>query len=287
MRRQPVIIFLLVSSLIPLILTNNTFAQENWDEVVRFNGNEEIPSRITELITCESSEWRIKIIYVPSIHAHHFVDMFDFCITIYPEGEDTNYVNQINTDADGWIQHSNGTTPWTNPWSITNYIHNNTGKFYMKIDAIFVDNYTITVEQNLELILGSDGNWVEVTRFNGTIWPEYTERFRIDYFDWRINWSITPKSSDLIIPLKFRLDVRNASGYIVEFFLASFQISGTLNMNQSGEYYLYIDPMYAKNYSITIEQNIQSIPEFQSWIILPVFIVVCLFGIFHRKRGFI
>ena len=135
-------------------------------------------------------------------------------------------------------------------------------------------------------VFASSGNWIEVARFDGTVWPEYTEHFRIDYFDWRIKWSITPRPSDIIIPLKFRLDVKNASGYIVEFFLASNQISGILNMNQTGEYYLYIDPMHAENYSITIEQNVDSIPEFPSWTLLPLFLVTTVSVIILKKRLF-
>lgn len=105
------------------------------------------------------------------------------------------------------------------------------------------------------------GDWVEVASFNGTIWPESTEHFMIDYFDWRINWSYTPILSDSIDPHIFRLDVKNASGYVVEFLFVSNKISGTVNMNQTGEYYLYIDPLHAESYSITVEQNTQSIPE--------------------------
>ena len=134
------------------------------------------------------------------------------------------------------------------------------------------------------VVFASLENWVEVVRFNGTIWPEYTEHFTIDYFDWRINWSYTPRLSETINPYIFRLNVKNASDYIIEFLFASNQISGTLNMNQTGEYYLYIDPMHAENYSITIVQNIDSIPEFPSWFILPLFLVSVLVAIVIRNK---
>ena len=104
-------------------------------------------------------------------------------------------------------------------------------------------------------------DWIEVASFNGTIWPEYTEPFAIDCFDWKIKWSYTPKLHDSINPYIFRMDVKNASGYVVEFIFASNQIAGTVNMNQTGEYYLYIDPMHAENYSITIQQNTKSFPQ--------------------------
>jgi len=184
----------------------------------------------------------------------------------------------------GWTEFENGTTVWTNMRMLTSSVLNNVGVFYIKIDAGLIDSYSVTVEQNTNSFQESEKKWVEVVRFNGTIWPEYTERFRIDCFDWRINWSITPKTSDTIVPLKFRLDVKNATGYIVEFFLASFQIFGTLNMNQTGEYYLYIDPMHAEDYSIIIEQNMDSIPEFPSWIVLPLFVLVTVTIIFVRNK---
>ena len=134
------------------------------------------------------------------------------------------------------------------------------------------------------MVFASSDNWVEVVRFNGTIWPEYTEHFTIDYFDWRIKWSYTPRLSELINPYIFRLDVKNASGYIVELLFASNQIAGTLNMNQTGEYYLYIDPMHAENYSITIEQNIDSIPEFPSWAIVSLILSSTLILIILKRN---
>jgi hypothetical protein len=157
------------------------------------------------------------------------------------------------------------------------------GEFYLWIGT--TGNHTVIVEQKTNSIPNIEINWVEVARFNGTIWAEYTEHFKIDYFDWRIKWSYTPRLSDTINPYIFRLDVKNASGYIVKLLFASNQISGTLNMNQTGDYYLYIDPMHAENYSITIEQNIDSIPEFPSMpILVSGLSLITLISIIYRHK---
>jgi len=240
-------------------------SSENWVEVIRFTGETEDVT--TEVFTCDNVEWRIRWSYSrrpdgPAVLQFRFYiyeseemiieeELVEF---LFPEEENsgTLYLNQ-------------------------------SGSFYLNIhnDGF---NYNVVVEQNINSIPKPENNWVEVARFNGTIWPESTEHFKIDYFDWRIKWSYTPRLSELINPYIFRLDVKNASDYIVELLFASNQIAGTLNMNQTGEYYLYIDPMHAENYSITVEQNIDSIPEFPSWTLIAFFVTVSFAMILIRNK---
>ena len=135
------------------------------------------------------------------------------------------------------------------------------------------------------LVFGSSDNWVEVTKFDITMGEGYTESFVIDHVDWRIKWSYNPTVDATVFPLRFRFNVFRVGGKLVEFFIPpSNQIAGTLDMNQTGEFYLYIDALYANNYSITIEQNIDSIPEFSSWTILPLLLIATLFVMLIKKK---
>ena len=43
---------------------------------------------------------------------------------------------------------------------------------------------------------------------------------------------------------------------------------------------------YIDSYTVIVGQNIDSIPEFPSWIILPLFLVVTLVVIISKKRLF-
>ena len=49
-------------------------------------------------------------------------------------------------------------------------------------------------------------------------------------------------------------------------------------------FFMIINVIGTKNYTIIVEQDIGSIPEFPSWIILPLFVTATLFGILVRKR---
>ena len=133
----------------------------------------------------------------------------------------------------------------------------------------------------------SSDNWVEVISFNGTIWGGKTEAFSIDHVDWRINWSYKPTVDESAFALRFRFNVCEVGGNLVEFFIPpSNQIGGTLNINQIGEFYLYIDTMYVESYSIKIEQNIDSVPEFSSLMILPILLglSICVFVVKNKMK---
>jgi len=263
-KRKPVMVLVLFSLLLLVSMVSVVFAQEyNWVEVADFSQNRAFFGN-TNSFKIEHSEWRIKWEYEKTLG-----DLTAFMLEVR-----ITETNQLiaNWNNSGKIDITQGVL------NITGY----GGDFYLWIGTN--GNHIVIVEQNTESAPTLDSNWVEVARFNGTTWAENTEHFTIDYFDWRIKWSYTPRLSDTINPYIFRLDVKNASGYIVELLFASNQISGTLNMNQTGEYYLYIDPMHAETYSITIEQKIESIPEFSSWILPSLFITSILVIIAVRNQ---
>ena len=64
------------------------------------------------------------------------------------------------------------------------------------------------------------------------------------------------------------------------------QTSGILKVyNQSGSFYINVDASI-KNYTIIVEQNINSIPEFPSWAILPLLAVGSISIIIFKKKQF-
>jgi hypothetical protein len=105
---------------------------DNWAEVFRIQGQQ---STQTEPFTVNCAEWRIRWQFEPG--HWHFPQLHTFSVTLFPQGETINYIDQINELA-------NGTTVG---WHI---IRNHTGTFYMKISTGIVENYTVIVEQNLD-----------------------------------------------------------------------------------------------------------------------------------------
>lgn len=109
--------------------------KSNWVEVARFQGQQ---STQTDLFTCNCTEWRISWQFDPG--HWHFPELHGFTVETYPKGETVSYVDRINELANG------NTVGW-------HLIRNNAGTFYMKISAGLIENYTVSVEQNLNSLL--------------------------------------------------------------------------------------------------------------------------------------
>ena len=133
------------------------------------------------------------------------------------------------------------------------------------------------------VVFGSSADWVEVARFTETgQGSTKTETFECSHVDWRIRWSFTSSINEP--PLMFSITVYNSSGRIVDFFVTASGKSGTLNYNTTGSFYLSIGDLYVQNYEIIVEQNIDSIPEFPSWAILPLLVISTLVAITARNK---
>ncbi|MCW4018725.1 MAG: hypothetical protein NWF00_08650 [Candidatus Bathyarchaeota archaeon] len=124
---------LLVIALALLLVPTPLALADSWVEVVRFEGND-TASTVTAPFTCDYPEWRIKWAYDPG--HWHFPVLHGFSVTTYPQGETINYVDQIHELAN------------ESKIGIHN-IHGYSGTFYMKISTGIIENYTITVEQNI------------------------------------------------------------------------------------------------------------------------------------------
>jgi hypothetical protein len=135
------------------------------------------------------------------------------------------------------------------------------------------------------VVFASSGNWVDVTSFNGTMWGGSSEEFTCDHVDWRIKWKYEPTpGNSSVLPVRFKFNVVEVGAQIIEFFIPpTGQIAGTLYINQTGTFYIDVDTIYVENYSILVEQNVDSVPEFPSWIILP-FILTCAFIVVIYKK---
>ena len=122
------------------------------------------------------------------------------------------------------------------------------------------------------MVLSQEENWVEVAEFSqGQPWFGDTTSFKIDYSQWRILWEY---EIDLVNLTAFFFEVKhNDTGQIIDSYFNSGKLDitqGIYNItDQKGEFYLFIGSN-AKSYSIIIEQNIDSVPEFTSLLILPI-----------------
>ena len=128
-------------------------------------------------------------------------------------------------------------------------------------------------------------SWVEVDRFSGGSWWGGTRLFRVGFFEWRVRWNYEP-TIDLLseAAVIFDIQVLDSKSERVELVRCGEETNGTIYLYQDGEFYLYIIGFNIDNYTIIIEQNIESIPEFPSWLIVPAFLIVTFWLSFLRKR---
>jgi len=142
------------------------------------------------------------------------------------------------------------------------------------------------------IVLASPVNWSEVATFTGGGIYEWrnTTDFIIGHVDWRIRWSyvpdpIYPESS--VLGVLIYLQAPNTP--LVDFFGP---ITGPLNTSGTeyfhtdpGTFFLTVSMSFTQSYTLIVEQDLDSIPEFPSFLIMPMFMITTLLAvIFYRRK---
>ena len=138
------------------------------------------------------------------------------------------------------------------------------------------------------IVFASSSHWVEVARFTGNE-DTQTEQFTCDHVEWRIRWNYSTEfhMHQKSLGLFAMNVVEKEPKSIVSSFGSGPTIgdkNGTLSLGENGTFYLQIFAFNIYDYSVIVEQNIDSIPEFPSWFIMPLFVTATLIGILVRKR---
>ena len=136
-------------------------------------------------------------------------------------------------------------------------------------------------------IMETADNWSEVTRFvdEGMIFT--TEPFTVDSAEWKIMWEYEPQSD---VPeehpsLQFYVYSEENSGQWFESVSkrGNEETSGTLYIHdKNGTFHLKIISA-VQNYTIIVEQNVESIPEFSVWTVLPAVFSATVVVVMLRK----
>ena len=140
----------------------------------------------------------------------------------------------------------------------------------------------------LGVACASSDNWVEVIRFTGNESTK-TEPFTIEHVEWRIRWNYShqfmmhnPVAHAFVINVLEHSPKKHIIS-IGEWNPTS--ENGTWVHNENGAFSLEIWSISIDEYSIIIEQNIDSVPEFPSWAPLVAgFFVITILSIFYRRQ---
>ena len=247
----------------------------NWVEVARFTGDAHNNSYETEPFNISSSVsvWRIVWEYKPRTDVPE--DQTGITINVYTgvSGDDKiieiSRMGLYNGDED------------------TRYFHEQ-GVFRVKISSN-TQNCAVRIEQSMGYIPEPPSdNWVEVTRFIGTK-GFTTDVFVCEHVEWRIRWEFDPGHWHFADLHTLQVTTYKEGESTKYFNQIREPPGGNLNgvelLNQSGTFYLEIGSGLIDSYTIIVEQNIDSIPEFPSWTPLLVMLVaVVAVTVLYRRR---
>ncbi len=140
-------------------------------------------------------------------------------------------------------------------------------------------------------VLASPENWQEVTRFTGSGTQGYnTGYFSCNHTEWRIRWSYVPDSSHPEYALFSFLTY--PQGEIVSYidFISEGGGSNTSGIsyihNNNGTFYGKVNVANTESYTVIIEQDMDSIPEYPNSLAIILASVVFLFSAaLWRKRS--
>ena len=148
--------------------------------------------------------------------------------------------------------------------------------------------FSATALANFNIAVATPVNWSEVVRFTGTGSQTYnTTSFNIGHVEWRIRWSYIPHTT---FPQWTVLGVITypQGAYIPIDVIAQMgatNTSGTSYIHgMVGTFYMTIAVANTEGYTIIVEQDLDSIPEFPSLIILPLFIMATLLAVAVYRR---
>lgn len=115
-------------------------------------------------------------------------------------------------------------------------------------------------------------SWSEVARFSD-LGDYTTDYFNCSHVLWRINWNYTPSPSNPTMA-GFLANVYQQNGSTSISSMGHFgntTTNGTSYITQQGTFYLTIQIANLEHYTIVIEQDMESVPEFPSMVLLLVF----------------
>jgi len=126
--------------------------------------------------------------------------------------------------------------------------------------------------------------WVEVASWNE---PVSKSPFIVDYVDWKLGWDFGKAGLGTTYTITL-FDESNNTIFVKSGYVSFTQkTKGKYTHNVSGLYSVTIETVNMNNFEVNFEvyviENIDSIPEFPSWIILPLFLTATLVIVIFRK----
>ena len=132
----------------------------------------------------------------------------------------------------------------------------------------------------LNTVFASSNNWSQVARF--TEKEGETAPFTCEHVEWRIRWLYEPSQ---FTNFNFYVYPQGGDAFIEKVEQGGTQTSGILYFHdQPGTFYIEINGNSAVSCELIVEQDLNSIPEFPSWVILSLVLIATFIVITYRKK---
>ena len=150
--------------------------------------------------------------------------------------------------------------------------------------------FSVTMLAVSNIASATPSNWSEVTRFTGSGTDQYTTNyFTCNHIEWRIRWQYVPDSE---YPEFTVFNVYTYPQGEDVMFIDSIIKTGAEDTNgasyihnNAGIFYSKINVANTESYTIIVEEDLDSIPEFPSFLILPLFMAATLLAVIvHRRK---
>jgi hypothetical protein len=138
------------------------------------------------------------------------------------------------------------------------------------------------------VVFASSSGWSEVKRFTGSGTEHYTtDYFTCEHVEWRIRWEYVPNPT---LPLALFSVYTYPQGednlYIDSIIKIGANDTNGISYihNNDGTFYSKINAGNTESYTIIIEQDLHSIPEFPVWSIPPLFLTALALALVVRRK---
>jgi len=274
---------MIISSLMTIIFFSTctpkiVFAySENWVEVARFEGSG-MDFGLLESFRIEHSEWKIVWINIPYVS-----NPLGFTFYVIPHEDVSDNVffsirNRIGTATS--FEQENGTINF----------EDKTGIFHLYVRPS-ESNWEIIIKENTYSSGPPEPNWVGWSTGSGSADFDGTPRIYTGtnsvtsrFNEWRIKWEY--EKNDFVLTT-FYCEIRLAdTDEVIGSFStnSSDRTEGIYNITgYDGTFTIFIETNTPK-YFYEIERNVNSIPEFPSWVILPLVLTITLFLVVVKRK---
>jgi hypothetical protein len=139
-------------------------------------------------------------------------------------------------------------------------------------------------------VFNSSGNWVGWSTIGGSLSGDictcnHTHTLTCRHVEWRLKWEY---EKDDVLLTTFYFEIRpKDTDEIIGYYNDSGKLSITKGVysitGSGGEFNLFV-VSNARKYFFKVEQNIDSVPEFQPWTILPLTSTATLTAVVLKRR---